>query len=86
MLSETIVHGISRNVKRISVFASISAIGKSLVPYTITLEDSASVQEQLKKRDVGFRTDLVLNSNLVRFGWIRTVLFPDLAELQRLDE
>jgi hypothetical protein len=42
--SEPIVHGISRNVKHISVISCASTTAKSLVPYIIPLPDFISVR------------------------------------------
>jgi phosphoglycerol transferase MdoB-like AlkP superfamily enzyme len=47
--SDLVHHGISRNVKHISVIDRISANGESLIPYITTSQDSPLVREQLKK-------------------------------------
>jgi hypothetical protein len=57
MRSETIHHGISRDVKHISVINCAFAAGQSLIPAIIPSHDSASVQEQLKKHNVRSRME-----------------------------
>jgi hypothetical protein len=47
-------HGISRNVKHISMIARVSTPRKSHIPYIIPLQDLASVRKQLKKDGVEF--------------------------------
>jgi hypothetical protein len=56
-------HGMSRNVKHISVIVCISTTRKSLISYISTSQDFASVREQLKKHGVRFGANLVLKSN-----------------------
>jgi hypothetical protein len=92
MRGPTIHHEMSRTVKRISVIASISASGESLIPYIITLQAATLVQEWRKKEGVRFSTDFVLRSNPKRYinpkiflDEIRTVFLPNLAELRNLD-
>jgi hypothetical protein len=50
---QTIVHGISGNVKHIWVIACVFHTEKSLISSIITLSDFASVREQLKTHGVG---------------------------------
>jgi hypothetical protein len=52
-------HGISRKVKHISVIACVFAARESLIPYTITLQDSPSVREQLEKHGVRFGSERI---------------------------
>jgi hypothetical protein len=47
-------HGISRNMKHISVITCVSAAGETLIPYIITSQDSPLVREQLNKHAVRF--------------------------------
>jgi hypothetical protein len=56
-------HGISRTVKHIAVITFVSDAGESFTPYMITLQDSASVQEQRKKHGVRFRAELIMKLN-----------------------
>jgi hypothetical protein len=95
MRSQTIHHGISWIVKHISVIACISTARESLTPDMITLQDSASVREQLKKHSVQFWVDFVLKSNNkpsinaeIFLDYIQTIflVLPTLVELRTLDE
>jgi hypothetical protein len=93
MRSESIHYGISRNVKHIWAIACVFTAGKSVIPDTITSQDSASVREQLKKQGVWFRTDLVLKANpklyikpANLFDYTQTVFLPNLAEFGMSDE
>jgi hypothetical protein len=54
MEGQTIHHGISRNVKYISVIACVLAVGESLPTYIVTSQNSSPVQEQLRKHGVRF--------------------------------
>jgi hypothetical protein len=92
ILDQTIHHGISRTVKHIPVIACVFAVWKSLTPYMITSQDSASVREQLKKQGVQFGADFVSKSNRkpcvnagIFLDFIRTVFVPHIAELRTLD-
>jgi hypothetical protein len=76
---QMIHHGIFRNVKPISAISCVSTPGKSLVPDRITLQNFASVREQLKRDGVQLGTDFVLKS-------IRTVVLSNRVELHALDE
>jgi hypothetical protein len=46
-------------MKHISVIACVSAAEESLIPCSITSQDSPSVREQLEKHGVRFETDLI---------------------------
>jgi hypothetical protein len=90
---QVIHHGISRAVKHISVIAYGSAAGELFTPYILASQDSASVQEQLKKHGVRFGADFVLKSNNKRYinaemlsDYIRTVLLPNFVRLPTLGE
>jgi hypothetical protein len=90
---QTIHHGISRNMKHISLITCVSATGESYTLYRITSQMSAPIREQLKKDDVHFGTDLILKSNLkpsinveIRLDSMRTVFLPNLTEVGTLDE
>jgi hypothetical protein len=79
-------------VKDISVIACVSVAGKSLTPYIIPSQAPRLVQERLAKEGVRFGTDFVLRSNPkpyinaeIFLDYIRTVFFPNLAELRTLD-
>jgi hypothetical protein len=52
-------HGISRKLKHISVIACVFAAGEPLTPYSITLQDSPWVREQLKKHHVRFAMERI---------------------------
>jgi hypothetical protein len=56
---QTIVHGISRNIKHISVIAYVSTPEKSFIPYIITLSDFVLIREQLKKQVVGVEMEWI---------------------------
>jgi hypothetical protein len=49
MLGQTIYHGISRNVKQVSVIACMSAAGESLLPDILTSQNSPALQKYLKR-------------------------------------
>jgi hypothetical protein len=55
--------GVSRNVKHISVMACVLAAGESLLHYTVTLQNSPTVQEHLRKQGVRFGRDFALKWN-----------------------
>jgi hypothetical protein len=63
MRSSTIHHGISRNVKHISVISRVDITGKSVIPYIIESQDLGSVGKQFKKHGVRFGTDLICKLN-----------------------
>jgi hypothetical protein len=66
MLGRTIHHGVSRNTKRISVIASMSAAGESLLHYILTSQNSPTVQTHLKKQSVRFGSlSLARNCRLI---------------------
>jgi hypothetical protein len=50
IFGQTIHHGVSRNMKDISVIACLSAAGESLLHYIVTSENSPSLQEHLKNK------------------------------------
>jgi hypothetical protein len=60
MLGQTIHHGVSRNVKHISVIACLSTAGESILHYIMTLPNSPTVQEHLNKQGVRFGSDFAL--------------------------
>jgi hypothetical protein len=72
MSGESMHHKVNRNFKHVSVIASVPAAGENLVPYIVTSQDSAPVQEQFKKDGVRLSTDFVLKarSNLYINGEI----------------
>jgi hypothetical protein len=83
MEGQTIHHGVSRNVKHISVIACVSADGESLPPHIVTSQNSSPVQEQLRKHGVRFGRDLTLKSNSspyvnaeIFLDYIRSVFLP----------
>jgi hypothetical protein len=91
MLGQTIHHGVSRNVKHISVTACMSAAGESLLPDIGTSQKSSTVQEHLKKQDVRFGRDFALKFNPkpyfnagIFFAYIRTILLPYIDTLRGL--
>jgi hypothetical protein len=63
MLGDTMHHGVSRNVKHISVIARLTAAGESLLHYIVTSQNSPTVQEHLKKQSVCFGKDFALKFN-----------------------
>jgi hypothetical protein len=63
MFDQTIHHGVSRNVKRISVIACVFAAGESLMPYIVTSRNSSIVQEHLREQHARFRRDMISKDN-----------------------
>jgi hypothetical protein len=56
---QKIVHGISRNIKHISVIAYVSTTEKSFIPSIITLSDFVLIRKQLKKHVVWFEMEWI---------------------------
>jgi hypothetical protein len=83
MLGRTIHHGVSRNVKSISVIACLSAARESLFHYILTWQNSPTVQDHKKKQSVRFGRDFALkfkqkphfNAGIFLVD-IRTILLP----------
>jgi hypothetical protein len=82
MAGQTIHHGVSRNVRQISIIACVSAAGESITPYVITSSGSAVVCEQLKKHGVRVGVDLVMKVHPkpyvnaeICFDYIKTVFY-----------
>jgi hypothetical protein len=63
MFRQTMHHGVSRNVKHISMIACPSAAGESLLHYIIISQNSSTVQEHLKKQGVRFGREFALKFN-----------------------
>jgi hypothetical protein len=57
MLGQTMHHGVSRNVKHISVIGCVPAAEESLLPYIVTSQNSSTVRKHLKKQGVRFGGD-----------------------------
>jgi hypothetical protein len=51
MTGHTIHHGVSRNVRHISIIACVPAAGESITPYVVTYQGSPVVCEQLKSTE-----------------------------------
>jgi hypothetical protein len=82
MFGQTIHHGVSRNVKHISVIACVSAAGESLLHDKVTSQNSPTVQEHLTKQRVRFGRDFALKFSQKPYfsagtflADIRTILF-----------
>jgi hypothetical protein len=75
MEGQTIHHGVSRNVKYISMIACVSAAGESLPPDVVTSQNFPPVQEQLRKHGVRFGRNLILKSNSRTY--VNAEIFPD---------
>jgi hypothetical protein len=52
----TIYHKINQALKHVSVIVCMSAAGESLMPYIVTSQDSAKLQEQLKNAMYAFES------------------------------
>jgi hypothetical protein len=83
MLDQTIHHGVSRNVKHISLIACLSGAGESLLHYVITSQNFPTVQEHLKTPGVRFGRDFASKFNQkpyinagIFLASIRTILLP----------
>jgi hypothetical protein len=80
MLGQTRHHGVTRNVKHISVNACMSAAGESLLHHMVTSQNSPTVQEHLKRQGIRFgrnfalkfKQKLYFNAGIF-FDYIRTV-------------
>jgi hypothetical protein len=78
MLGQTIYHGMSSNVKHISMIACVPTAGESLVLYAVTLHHSSFLQEPsgtFRRHGVRLGTDFILRSN--RKPDVNTEIFPD---------
>jgi hypothetical protein len=91
MVGQTIHHGVSRNVKHISVIGCMSAARESLLPYIVISQNSPTVQEQLKKQSVPVGRDMILQLNQkpyihadIFLDYMRTVFLPYLDALRGL--
>jgi hypothetical protein len=62
MLDQMIYHGLSRNVKHISVIACGAAAGESLITYTVTSQNFSPVQKRLERHRALFGRDFILKS------------------------
>jgi hypothetical protein len=67
MEGQRMPHGVSRNMKHMSVIACVSSAGESLPLYV--------VMSQLRKRGVRFGRDLILKSN--SRPYVNAEIFPD---------
>jgi hypothetical protein len=86
-------HGVSGNVKRISVIACVSGAGESFTPLIVVLKNCSPVQEQLRKQGVLFGRDSILKSNhrsyfkvKIFFDDMKTVFLSHLVCLRGLAE
>jgi hypothetical protein len=91
MLGQMIHHGVSRNVRHISVIVCVSAVGEALIPYLITSQNSSTVQEHFQKQGVRFDRDFTLKINSkpylntgIFLDYIRTVFLPYIDTLHGL--
>jgi cytidine deaminase len=91
MFRQMIHHGVSRNLKHISVIACMSAVGESLIPCGVASQNSSPVQEHLKGHGAGLGMALILKSNLkpyintdIFLDHIRTVFLPCLVTIRHL--
>jgi hypothetical protein len=83
MFGQTRHHGVSRNVKHISVIACLSAAGESLLHYIVTPQNSPTVKAYLKKQGVRFGRDFALEFSQkpyfnagIFLVYIRSILLP----------
>jgi hypothetical protein len=90
MFAQSIHHEISRKVKHISRIACLSAVGESLLHYTVTSQNSPGVQEHLKKQGVRFGRDFALTFNQKTYfdagffvAYTRTILLPYIDTFRR---
>jgi hypothetical protein len=93
MFDQTIDHGVSRNLKSVSVIACALAAGQSLLLYIVTSLNSSLVQGQLKMHDVCFGRDLTLKFHQkphinvgIFLDYVRTVFLPYLVSSRGLAE
>jgi hypothetical protein len=91
MFGQTIHHGVSRNVKHISVIACLSAAGESLLLYMVTSQNSSTLQGYLNKQGVRFGRDFALKFSQkpyfnapIFLASIRTILLPYIDTLRGL--
>jgi hypothetical protein len=91
MLGQTIHHGVSRQVKRISVIVCVSDAGASLLPYIIPSQNSSVVQEHLNEQGVCFGRDMILKFNQkpyinagIFLDYIRAIFVPYIDMLRGL--
>jgi hypothetical protein len=63
LLGQTIHHGVSRNVKYISMIVCMSDAGESLLHRIVTSQNSPVIQEHLNKPGVRFGRDFALKFN-----------------------
>jgi hypothetical protein len=89
MFGQAILHGASRNKTHISVIACVSAAGESFLPYRVTLQNSSTIQEHLKKQGIRFGRDLILKFNQESYisvsiflNYMRTVFLPYIDALR----
>jgi hypothetical protein len=89
---QTIRHTSNRGLKHVSIIACVSAGGESLTPYFVTSQDSPAVRQARNKRSVRRGTDFVLRHRATPYinaeifdEYIRSVLLPNLNELQSLE-
>jgi hypothetical protein len=83
IFGQMIHHGVSRNVKHMSVIACLSPAGESLLHCIVTSMNSPIVHEHLKKQGVGLGRDFALKFNQmpsfnagIFLADIRTILLP----------
>jgi hypothetical protein len=81
MFGQTIYHGVSRNLKLISVIACRSVARESLLHYIVTSQNSPTVQQHLKRQGVRFGREFALKFNRksyfnagILLAHIRTIL------------
>jgi hypothetical protein len=89
MIGEPIHHGVSRNVKHISVIASVSTAGESMTPFIMTSQMSNNILKRLMSRDVRMAVDFLLRqrskpyvSRTLFFEYIKTIFLPYLNQLR----
>jgi hypothetical protein len=93
LFDQMIDHGVSRNVKQISVIICLWPVAESLLVYIVTSQNSSPIQECLNVNGIRFGRDLILKSNQkhyinagIFFDDLRTVFFPDRVRLPHLAE
>jgi hypothetical protein len=63
MGSQTIHHGVNRNLQHVTVITCIAASGEHVISYIITSQESDDLQGALRSKGVEFGRHLILNKS-----------------------
>ena len=93
MSTQTIHHGVHRNLKHISVLCCVSAAGESMTPFMVSSQVNDSVINGLKVEGFRMGLDLILEHRKKPYltaelfhQYVTTVLLPFIDELRTNDE